>query len=91
MQHGFIVSSFNRGVSPGISLLGPIANPTLQSSRLQYFLIMCSVHSTAIFFCKESTEYLRGIASKLLFSSFITVTVALMTTGMTKHVPLLLL
>jgi hypothetical protein len=50
--------------------------------------MMCDVPSTAVF-CRESTECFPDIVSKYFFSPLVTIPVAPMITGMTKHLLLL--
>jgi hypothetical protein len=45
---------------------------------------MCDVRSTAAF-CRESVECFPGIVSRYFFSPLVTIPVAPMITGMTKH------
>jgi hypothetical protein len=51
---------------------------------------MCDVHSMAVF-CRESIECCPGIVSKYFCKLLLTIPVAPMITGMTKHLLLLLL
>jgi hypothetical protein len=48
------------------------------------FLIMCNVPSMAVF-CRESIECSPGIVSRYSFSPLVTIPVASVITGMTKH------
>jgi hypothetical protein len=56
----------------------------LQVSDCSTFLIMCDVPNTAVF-CREYIECFPGIVSRYFFSPLVTITVALMRAGITKH------
>jgi hypothetical protein len=58
--------------------------PRLQVSACSTFLMMCDVPSMAVF-CRESTECCPGIVSRYFCKLLLTITVAPMSTGMTKH------
>jgi hypothetical protein len=58
-------------------------NPTTQASSLT-FLVMCDVPSMAVF-CRESIECCPGIVSRYFCQLLLTIPVAPMITGMTKH------
>jgi hypothetical protein len=81
-----ISSSFFHGFFLVLFLLNQWRTPPLrlQDSDCSTFLIMCDVPSTAVF-CRESTECFPGIVSRYFFSPLVTIPVAPMITGMTKH------
>jgi hypothetical protein len=56
----------------------------LQASDCSTFLIICHVPSTAVFFCRESTDCFLGTVYRYVSSSF-TIPVAPMIIGMKKH------
>jgi hypothetical protein len=56
----------------------------LKVSDCSTFLIMCDVPSTAVF-CTESIEFFPYIVFRYFFSPLVTIPVAPMITGMTKH------
>jgi hypothetical protein len=81
-----IISCHRFSFFPGTSALEPVVNPTTQASvsACSTFLMMCDVPSMAVF-CKESTEYCPGIVSRYFCKLLLTIPVAPMITGMTKH------
>jgi hypothetical protein len=46
---------------------------------------MCDVPSIAVFFCREYIECFPGIVSRYYLSPLVTIPVAPMITGVTKH------
>jgi hypothetical protein len=62
----------------------------LQVSACSTFLMMCDVPSMAVF-CKESIECYPGIVSTYFCKLLLTIPVARMITGMTKHFMLYIL
>jgi hypothetical protein len=56
----------------------------LQVSACSTFLMMCDVPSMAVF-CRDSIECCPGIVSRYFCKLLLTIPVASMITGMTKH------
>jgi hypothetical protein len=82
-----IISCHRFSFFPGTSSLEPVVNPTTQASSLslQYFPLMMCEFPSMVVFCRESIESCPGIVSRHFCKFLLTIPVALMFTGMTKH------